>query len=153
LHSAALRYSPTAPPKARRNKRKVRWRQRGSAICPILPRLKPKSRPPWLNLSAILRKTAEAQSQAQLRVAQSQSLAYAAESLRITSPETALLLASEAFRRDDNFVTAQTLRDALGSAPFGMRNDTFFRLFSRAPRISMYSWGMKSPGGCFSIRS
>src|SRR5205085_9685197 len=25
---------------------------------------------------------------------------------------------------------------------FGMRNDTFFRLFSRAPRISMYSWGI-----------
>src|SRR3954466_10720679 len=23
----------------------------------------------------------------------------------------------------------------------GMRNDTFWRLFSRAPRISIYSWG------------
>src|SRR5215211_1098323 len=26
----------------------------------------------------------------------------------------------------------------------GMRNETFFKLFSRAPRISMYSWGMNS---------
>jgi hypothetical protein len=30
-------------------------------------------------------------------------------------------------------------------------NETFFRLFSRTPRISTYSWGMKLPGGCFSI--
>jgi hypothetical protein len=28
---------------------------------------------------------------------------------------------------------------------FGIRNETFFRLFSRAPRISIYSWGMDSP--------
>src|SRR5271166_3038069 len=26
----------------------------------------------------------------------------------------------------------------------GMRSETFFKLFSRAPRISMYSWGMNS---------
>src|SRR4026207_670658 len=26
----------------------------------------------------------------------------------------------------------------------GMRRETFFKLFSRAPRISMYSWGMNS---------
>lgn len=26
----------------------------------------------------------------------------------------------------------------------GVRSETFLRLFSRAPRISMYSWGMKS---------
>src|SRR5512134_3483201 len=28
---------------------------------------------------------------------------------------------------------------------FGMRSETFFKLFSLAPRISMYSWGMFSP--------
>jgi hypothetical protein len=27
----------------------------------------------------------------------------------------------------------------------GMRSEMFFRLFSRAPRISMYSWGIGSP--------
>src|SRR5512139_1939561 len=27
----------------------------------------------------------------------------------------------------------------------GMRSETFFKLFSRAPRISIYSWGMDSP--------
>src|SRR5687767_3946020 len=27
----------------------------------------------------------------------------------------------------------------------GMRRETFFRLFSRAPRSSMYSWGIFSP--------
>src|SRR6185436_19781221 len=27
----------------------------------------------------------------------------------------------------------------------GIRNETFFKLFSRAPRISMYSCGMNSP--------
>src|SRR3954470_12006272 len=26
----------------------------------------------------------------------------------------------------------------------GMRNETFFKLFSRAPRISIYSWGINS---------
>src|SRR5215207_792828 len=26
---------------------------------------------------------------------------------------------------------------------FGMRNETFFKLFSRAPRSSIYSWGIK----------
>src|SRR5262249_17376020 len=55
-------------------------------------------------------------SQAQLRTSQSQSLAYAAESLRTTNPETALLLASEALLRDDNVVTAQTMRDTLDAA-------------------------------------
>src|SRR5688572_9005152 len=28
---------------------------------------------------------------------------------------------------------------------FGMRREIFFKLFSRAPRISIYSWGMNSP--------
>src|SRR5215217_2863562 len=27
----------------------------------------------------------------------------------------------------------------------GIRNETFFKLFSRAPRISIYSWGINSP--------
>src|SRR5208282_2608006 len=31
----------------------------------------------------------------------------------------------------------------------GMRSETFLRLFSRAPRISMYSWGMVSSLGCY----
>src|SRR5271157_2131348 len=31
----------------------------------------------------------------------------------------------------------------------GMRSETFLRLFSRAPRISMYSWGMVSSTACY----
>jgi WD40 repeat protein len=47
------------------------------------------------------------------RVIDTQRLAFAAQSLVHTAPETALLLACEAAMRDDNAVTAQALRDVI----------------------------------------
>ncbi len=76
----------------------------------------------WQRATAVvaqsLATTAQAQTEQQRKIVDSQRLAFAAQTQLRNNAETGLLLAYEANARDDNPVTGQSLRDGIDAVPW-----------------------------------
>jgi WD40 repeat protein len=77
-----------------------------------------------------------ARAERQLAVSESQRLAFAARAVSMARPETALLLACEAVKRDHSPLTEELLRDALDNVPWQV---TAFEAHSKGVNSALFS--------------